>query len=280
MQSETSLIKPYGYVYKITNKVNGKCYIGQSTNVGMRFYRYKRMECKKQTKLYRAFVKYGIDSFSFNIIDMGIDKLKLDELEIHHIKLYNCIDDGYNCSCGGSSGGKHSTETKRKISESQRGRIVSEESRRRMSEAWKGRIVTEETRRKMSNANKGKHRSDITNKRMAEARKGYTITEEHKRKISEANKGKINSEEHNRKISEAQKGKIIPEETRKRMSESAQHRKCKISEETRKRMSESRKGEKHYLYGKHISKETKAKMVESRRITRIKKDAPLIVVKQ
>ena len=73
-----------------------------------------------------------------------------------------------------------SEETRRKMSESNKGLKRSDESRRKMSEAHKGHIVSEETRIKISEANKGR----------TSPMKGRTLSEEHRRKLSEALKGR------------------------------------------------------------------------------------------
>jgi hypothetical protein len=71
-----------------------------------------------------------------------------------------------------------SEETRKRMSEAQKGKVVSEETRRKLSEASKGRVHTEEARRKISEANKGnqwnvgKVRSEETKKKMGEAQKG------------------------------------------------------------------------------------------------------------
>ena len=76
-----------------------------------------------------------------------------------------------------------------------------------------------ETRKKMSEANKGKQLSEETKKKLSEANKGKQLSEEHKKNISEANKGKKRSEEARRKMSEAHKGKRFSEERKKNISE-------------------------------------------------------------
>ena len=93
-----------------------------------------------------------------------------------------------------------SEETRRKISESKKGKKrapFSEEHRRKMSEAKKGRTFSEETRRKMSEAKKGKHRSEETRRKISEAIKGEKHplfgkhhSEETRRKMSESHKRK------------------------------------------------------------------------------------------
>ena len=71
-----------------------------------------------------------------------------------------------------------SEETRRKLSEANKGKVLSEETRRKLSEAHKGKLVSEETRRKRSEANKGnqwnvgKVRSEETKKKMGESKKG------------------------------------------------------------------------------------------------------------
>lgn len=108
---------------------------------------------------------------------------------------------------------------------------------------------SEETRRKISETNKGKHHSEDSRKKMSESHKGKHLSEEHRRKLSESLKGKLRSAETRRKLSESMKGENNPnygkqrsEETRKKLSEvnKGKH----LSEETRRKISESRKGRK------------------------------------
>ena len=86
-----------------------------------------------------------------------------------------------------------SDETRRKMSESKKGRIFSEEHRRKLSESHKGHTVSDETRKKMSEAKKGenhplygKHFSEETRRKISETNKGHTVSEETRKKISES----------------------------------------------------------------------------------------------
>ena len=119
---------------------------------------------------------------------------------------------------------------------------------------------SQETRRKLSEINKGKTHSEETKRKISEAKKGTLLSDETKRKLSDFGKGKILSEEIKRKISEAHTGKSLSEETKRKLSEA---NKGKIlSEETRKKMSDARKGENNHNYGKSLSEETKRKLSE------------------
>lgn len=139
-------------------------------------------------------------------------------------------------------GKKHTEESRRKISESNKGKKRTKEQKERISKALKRREVTwtvsEETRRKRSedfkgekNPNYGKHPSEETRKKMSEAklgkpgnRLGSHPSEETKRKISNSlkkennpNYGKQFSEETRKKMSESRRGKKISEETREKL---------------------------------------------------------------
>ena len=71
-------------IYKITNP-NNKVYIGQSRNIRRRFSAYKRLECKKQVKLFNSLNKYGVINHKFEVIielDKNISQEELNNYEI------------------------------------------------------------------------------------------------------------------------------------------------------------------------------------------------------
>lgn len=104
---------------------------------------------------------------------------------------------------GGNTSGKHSPETRKKISESNKGKVITPEQRQRISNTLKGRKMPLEVRQKVSEALKGERcywygKESPTKgrkappeelKRRSEAHKGKTLSEETKQKISQALKG-------------------------------------------------------------------------------------------
>lgn len=126
-------------IYKITSPT-GKVYIGQSIDIKKRIEDYKYpVRVKSQRKLYSSLKKHGYKKHKFEIV-MQCNIEKLDEMEIFYIDVYNTCNTkhGLNCNHGGQGHRIHSEETKRRLSESMKGRKVSEERRRRMSEAKTG----------------------------------------------------------------------------------------------------------------------------------------------
>lgn len=75
-------------IYKITNKVNNHCYIGQSRNIEKRWNNHiYHDKSKNEYPLYRAFKKYGIDNFTFEILE-ECSLNELNKKEQYYIKIY------------------------------------------------------------------------------------------------------------------------------------------------------------------------------------------------
>lgn len=93
-------------IYKITNNLNGKIYVGQSINILERWYqhRYKATdpnEAGYNSAIHQAFRKYGVSNFSFEIIE-ECDVSLLDEREQYWIQKLHClVPNGYNILEGG-----------------------------------------------------------------------------------------------------------------------------------------------------------------------------------
>lgn len=103
-------------VYVHTNKINGKKYVGITSQNITRRWRKDGSGYRTSTKFYKAILKYGFDSFLHEIVGVGLSKDEACSLEQHLIAVYDTYKNGYNASLGGEST-KISTEQKVKISQ-------------------------------------------------------------------------------------------------------------------------------------------------------------------
>jgi group I intron endonuclease len=95
-------------IYKITNKINGKSYIGQSVRIEKRWanHRYRAFQDsypEYESPLYRAIRKYSINNFTFEIIEECL-VADLNKRERYWITHYDTFYNGYNQTLGGENG--------------------------------------------------------------------------------------------------------------------------------------------------------------------------------
>ena len=159
-----------GYVYLITNTINGKRYVGQSQQIDIkrRWNKHKNISKTGLGKVLRdAYEEYGIDNFKFQIICICFNE-DCDKYEEEYIIKFNTIvPNGYNIKCRGKS------------------IIVSEETRLLISKRTKETMTDERI------------------KRIIETHKGKQISDEHKKIIS------IKTKERWQKMTESQKKEVI-----------------------------------------------------------------------
>jgi len=143
-------------IYKITNLINGKAYIGQTKRtLASRFKQHCQLNRKRSCpKLLAAIRKYGKENFTAEILEICTTQEALNEREVFWIKNYNTFNDGYNLSTGGSRY-ELSAESRKKISESLIGRPNPRKGIPSNKPAWnKGKPWADERRKKMSDAHK------------------------------------------------------------------------------------------------------------------------------
>jgi len=87
-------------IYKITNKLNNKIYIGQSNDIQRRFQEHKRAGRNSRIPVDIAIENYGKDNFQYEVLE-ECPVNELNTKEIYWIKKLNAIKNGYNCSKGG-----------------------------------------------------------------------------------------------------------------------------------------------------------------------------------
>lgn len=160
-------------LYQVTNKINGRMYIGQTCQG------YKRrwyIHCWKaarggEQRFHQSIRKYGKENFEVKLLVVGPTLEWINDLEQKAIKLYDTFNNGYNDTKGGDGtvgiksrlGKKHTAETKAKLSASCIGRSsnrkgvkLSEETKQKLRAANLGKKLPEEVKLKISAAGKGK----------------------------------------------------------------------------------------------------------------------------
>ena len=119
------------FIYKITNKINNKCYIGQTTkDVNIRFKRHLNdaLSNRLNTNLACAIRKYGKDAFTIETIEQVYTQEELDDREIYWIHYYDSLKNGYNMTDGAINANTYKNKTveemmdiKKKLKESKLG---------------------------------------------------------------------------------------------------------------------------------------------------------------
>ena len=174
-------------VYKITHLDTERCYIGQCIgDVKARWRSHKASD----THLGRAIKKYGVESFSFEIIDTADSIAELNEKEIKYIAKYSSImPNGFNIESGGRNA-PMAEHVKAIISQTHKGKTIPDWQRKLISEVNKNKIVSAETREKIRQSRIGKKLTDEAKKKIAEANKFKTFvprTPESKEHITQLN---------------------------------------------------------------------------------------------
>ena len=185
-------------IYVLTNKINGKQYIGQSWDITYRWSSHKSEKRYPNSPLYRAINKYGWDGFDKQVLVVVGNKEDMDKYECLLIESMNTMTpNGYNCKDGG--GGKR----------------TSEETKAKLSAATKGKPKSPETRAKIAEANRAKAKDPEFLKRVKDSRKNWQgHTEDSKEKLRLSREKQLNSTEYLKKYSEGMdkynKRRILP----------------------------------------------------------------------
>jgi len=165
----------YGLIYCVTNAVNGKQYVGQTICSAARRWQFHLVAALcyfSQGALHCAIRKYGAEAFKIEQIDSAESLEELNEKEVYHVARLGVYGGGYNLTPGGGQP-RISEETRKKMSEAQKGRVTSVETCRKISEAQKDKVLSAEHRQKLS-----------------ESMTKYYSLAENRRKQSESHKGK------------------------------------------------------------------------------------------
>ena len=220
-----------GGIYAITNKINGKQYIGSAVHIAARWrlHRHELRGNKHHSKrMQNAWDKYGELNFAFEVLEPVVEKTNLLAREQYWLDAKNASGrNGYNVLATAGSrlgfklsdeaveamkairstpearhrarmamlGKKHSPETIEKIRMSMRGQLNTPEAMRKCWESNIGRKHTDEFRRRASEAKIGSKASEATRLKQSIARTGKTQSEETKKKRSLALVGRARDPE-------------------------------------------------------------------------------------
>lgn len=260
-QASLALLKDGpGMIYLARNKVNGKCYVGQTRQLFRRrkyTHAYSANYAKK-TVFSNAIRKYGMDGFEWTVLQECCCLDCLNQCESWWIAHFNSmVPNGYNLT-GGGGVKLISEQTRKKMSENGKRRGMAE-LLKIYRDTYHQKGATPEHRENMAKAMRGRKKSPEHRKKMSEVRKG--------KQMGSTNPffGKEHTEEVKNKISEAMKKAMANPERRLAMSNL--HRGKKYSDEQRKKLSESLKGkmpkgENHHFFGRHYSDEEKKNLSE------------------
>jgi len=201
-----------GQIYLVSNKLNGKQYVGQTIN--------PHLPIGHGRILKSAYKLHGKENFTYEPICKGItNRASLNAIERFWISVVGTVvPNGYNIDLGGSEGSVWTEERKKAVSiartgkklnrplgskSGMKGKAYPEEGKRKLSEVMKGnkfslgKFPSEETKAKMSasqkahwekvgSPNKGRKASEETKAKMRAARAKRIYTDADKQKISEA----------------------------------------------------------------------------------------------
>jgi group I intron endonuclease len=121
-----------GFIYCITNKLNGKKYIGQTKLTVPGRWKAHQRATSRCVRLRAALEKHGVDNFECETILECPD----DELDDHEVRLiaeHDTVNKGYNCSPGGQGQREYTDEMRKAQSERMKGRTMSDETKKLIS---------------------------------------------------------------------------------------------------------------------------------------------------
>lgn len=172
------------YLYRISNTINNKIYIGQCTYPVQRWYLHRKSSAEPKQVIHHAIKKHGTHNFIFDVIACCKTQDDTNDTEKLLIKQYGCIvPNGYNVAPGGKVisgkdhwmyGKKHTAESKQKMSEATKGKPKSDEHKQKCGLAFRGHHHTDESKAKIASGNTGQKRSEETKQQLSKQKMGNT----------------------------------------------------------------------------------------------------------
>lgn len=224
-------------VYMHVNKINQKKYIG-ITCQGTEKRWQNGKGYKKQPYFMKAINKYGWDNFDHVILESGLTKEEAGVAEHKYIELYDSANDekGYNLGLGGEGAGRHSQETRKKMSDTHKKMLATPEAREKLSQAQKKRYSDEtvlqkqralmraiakdpEIQEKINKKKRLRYQDPEQRRKTSEASKRYCANPEVREQMRQRSIERYKSPEAHLKTSEGNRRRWSDPEERKRQSE-------------------------------------------------------------
>lgn len=204
------------HIYLLTNTVNGKCYVGQTTqSVEARWKQHCRDARRSNFRcrlLSKAIRKHGASAFSLSVLVTVTTQAELDRQErTAVVALGTLAPAGYNLHAGGRGVGSLHPETKARLraaAKGRPGRPLTVAQRKALRAANIGRKASPETRLKLSLARKGKPLPEEVRARMRSASR-KPFTPEHRSRIAASLSGRQKSDAHRAALSVAMGGRVV-----------------------------------------------------------------------
>lgn len=255
-------------IYQLTNRINGKSYIGQTVNsleTRVRSHCQKRSGC---VALYHAITKYGIENFEQKIL---VQADSIEELNYYEealiASLQTLVPSGYNLLYGGNN--RRQTEA---VKEKRNKTLSDPVVRLTMGSGNRGRVRTQSERQNISNALKGRtfsdeHRANLS--KSSTGRKMPPVTDAQRQKLSEASQkmwetrshvGTPHTAEAKEKIRAASTGRIVNDETKAKISATRIEKGIRHTPEVLARIGAKLKGREGPMRGKTHSEESRKKI--------------------
>lgn len=180
-------------IYAIVNNVTCDMYVGSAVVVNRRWSAHRRdlaKQCHHNTRLQRAYDKYGADAFDWEIVQFVDNKAELIAREQFWMDFFAPVYNGRPIA-NSPLGTKHSAETRAKMSAAAKKKVFSEAHKQNISKAKKGICtISEEQKKRLSVLNTGKVYSAEVRAKVSAASTGRYYTDEAKQKISATNKAR------------------------------------------------------------------------------------------
>jgi group I intron endonuclease len=185
------------YIYTITNKINGKVYVGKTKNLEDRWKNHCSNVGKKRRPLYDGMLHYGVDNFVMEVIDTATED-RIDDLEKFWIEKLDTLNNGYNLTEGGTGGDTFSNRnTKSKNI-----------TRKKLSDISKRRCESDEYIQKLRDSTTSLWENENWASRVRQNSLKVCLTESYKQNMSRKMKEVLISLELRKKWSDVKRGKL------------------------------------------------------------------------